>query len=101
MISLRDSRRGNSRLRDFEASRLRGLEAVRLGFSLDFLENIVKLAHDRLKCLLNRIGYVKMLSRCRRICPENHKAPQSHILGAEGAAIVANTGKACMKLGME
>ena len=25
---------------------------------------------------------------------ENQKTPQSHILGAEGAAIVANTGKA-------
>ena len=32
----------------------------------------------------------------------NQKTPQSHIrTGAEGAAIVANTGKACVKVGME
>ena len=33
---------------------------------------------------------------------KNQKTPQSHIRhGAEGAAIVANTGKACLKLGRE
>ena len=42
---------------------------------------------------------IEHLSNIYRKSIENQKTPQSHILGVEGAAIVANTGKAGLKFG--